>query len=297
MAKDHTLLDFQAAAADPIDAQWGTHLLDVDAYLARVGHPGPRSPSTAALFALHRAHKETVSFENVDVALGREVSLELPDVQRKLVTAGRGGYCFEHNLLFAGALERLGLSVTRLLARVRQGRSTVRYRAHTTLLVIADGELFLSDVGFGAEGLLEPLPLVDGATSTVGGFRWQVVREDDQWVLRTLRSDGWFDLYSFRLERHHSVDFDVSNYYTAHHPRSTFTGKLVAMRGDAESQQTLTNSTLRTRHADGRMDLAQLSGEEAVRALRETFAIRLEEPDALRLEQLLSTTFRSRQEA
>ncbi|QNP74064.1 arylamine N-acetyltransferase [Streptomyces roseirectus] len=292
MATDHTVL----TPAAPADPQWGGDLLDLDAYLARVGHAGPLTATRTTLDALHRAHRAAIAFENVDVALERGVSLELTDIQRKLVTGGRGGYCFEHNLLFAAALERLGLPVTRHLARVRQGRKTVRYRAHTTLLVEAGGETLLADVGFGAESPLAPLPLADGATHTEGGFAWRVVREDDQWVLQSLHDDGWFDLYAFRLERHHAVDFDVSNHYTAHHPRSTFTGKLVAMRGDAVSQQTLLNTELTTRHTDGAGERRELGAAGAVRALREIFGVRLTDTDARLLTQRLSTTFASPQE-
>ncbi|GAQ55034.1 arylamine N-acetyltransferase family protein [Streptomyces acidiscabies] len=286
MATDRTVL----TPSPPRDPQWGGHLLDLDAYLRRVGHPAtPTTPES-----LHRAHRAAIAFENVDVALERGISLELPDVQRKLVTEGRGGYCFEHNLLFAAVLEATGVPVTRLLARVRQGKNLIRYRAHTTLLVDIDGETHLADVGFGAEGLLTPLPFTDGATHAEGGFAWRLVREgDEDWVLQSLHADGWFDLYAFRLEHHHAVDFDVSNHYTATHPRSTFTGKLVAMRGDAHSRQTLMNSRLTTRYADGRTEERELTGAEVIRALRETFAIRLTDLDARLLTQRLSTTFTS----
>ncbi|MFJ4330588.1 MULTISPECIES: arylamine N-acetyltransferase [unclassified Streptomyces] len=297
MAKDDTVLISEPPAAHPDESPWGGHLLDLDAYLERTGYTGPRAATLACLRSVARAHLAAIPFENVDVALGRDVSLDLADIQHKLVRSGRGGYCFEHNLLFAAVLERFGLPVTRLLARVRQGRPTVRYRAHTTLLVEAEGRTYLTDVGFGAEGPLAPLPLAHCATVTVGGFRWRLVREGDQWVLQSLHDDGWFDLYSFRLERHHSVDFDVSNFYTAHHPRSTFTGKLVAMRGDEAVQRTLTNGSLHLRHADGRTELVHLSADEAIEALRETFAVRLGDSDARSLKERLSTSFSSVQEA
>ncbi|WP_416972941.1 arylamine N-acetyltransferase family protein [Streptomyces sp. 4F14] len=288
MATDRTAL----TPSPPRDPQWGGHLLDLDAYLARIGHPTtPVTPES-----LHRAHKAAIAFENVDVALERGISLGLPHIQRKLVASGRGGYCFEHNLLLAAALEATGVPVTRLLARVRQGKKLIRYRAHTTLLVDIDGETHLADVGFGAESLLAPLPLVDGATHTEGGFTWRLVREGEDWVLQALHDDGWFDLYAFRPELHHAVDFDVSNHYTATHPRSTFTGKLVAMRGDGHSQQTLVNSRLTTRYADGPTEQADLSGDEVIRALRETFAIRLADSDARLLTRRLSTTFARPQE-
>ena len=65
------------------------------------------------------AHTTTIPFENLDIVLGREVWIDLPGMQEKLLCQRRGGYCFEHNLLFAALLERLGFPVIRLAGRVR----------------------------------------------------------------------------------------------------------------------------------------------------------------------------------
>ena len=92
---------------------WGVDRLDLDAYLARIG-ARPGDP----LAAIHRAHLAAIPFENLDVQLGVGVSVDLPDVQRKLVDARRGGYCYEHGILLAAALERLGHTVERRLARI-----------------------------------------------------------------------------------------------------------------------------------------------------------------------------------
>jgi N-hydroxyarylamine O-acetyltransferase len=297
MATDDIAHTSPSDAAERRDPQWGGHLLDPGAYLRRIGYEGPGGASLDSLTALHRAHKAAIAFENIDVALERGISLELDHIQAKLVQAGRGGYCFEHNMLFAAALEHFGFTVTRQLARVRLGRPTIRYRAHTALVVESGGELLLADVGFGSEGLIDPIPLVDGAIAKDGGFSWRVAREGDQWVLQSLHDDDWFDLYSFRMEQHFAVDFDVSNHYTAHHPRSTFTGKLVAMRGDGSVQQTLTDTELVTRHAGGGTELSSLTGDEVIETLREIFAIRLSETDALLLRRHLTSTLSPRQEA
>jgi N-hydroxyarylamine O-acetyltransferase len=102
-----------------------------------------------------------------------------------------------------------------------------------------------------------------------------VAAEDDQWVLQSLHGDGWFDLYSFREERHFPVDFEVSNYYTAHSPRSTFTGPLIAMRGTEHARHMLRGRQLTTSFPDGRSEHAELAGEEMTSTLRNLFGIRL----------------------
>ena len=74
-------------------------MLDLDAYLARIGLRG--RPDMAEL---HRAHVTSIPFENLDPHRGMPVSLAPEDLERKLVHERRGGYCFEQNLLLkAGA--------------------------------------------------------------------------------------------------------------------------------------------------------------------------------------------------
>ena len=76
----------------------------IDRYLARVGLDG----SDTSLETLCRAHVQTIPYENLDVRLGREIRLDVDSLVAKLVDGGRGGYCYEHNTLFAAVLEELG---------------------------------------------------------------------------------------------------------------------------------------------------------------------------------------------
>ena len=69
------------------------------------------------LTALHSAHVTAVPFENLDILLGRGISLELPALETKIVTGRRGGYCFEQNTLFLAVLERLAFRVVPLAAQ------------------------------------------------------------------------------------------------------------------------------------------------------------------------------------
>lgn len=41
--------------------------------------------------------------QNLDVLLGRGISVALDRVQTKLLTSRRGGYCHEHGVLFAAS--------------------------------------------------------------------------------------------------------------------------------------------------------------------------------------------------
>ena len=202
--------------------------LDLDAYLERIGYRGPVEPTRGVLDDLHLGHVTRIPFENLDILLGRPIRLDLESLQRKLVQGRRGGYCFEHNTLFAGALEAIGFGVTRLAARVRFGTRGVTARTHMTLRVEADGEGWLTDVGFGAGSILRPMPIEPGQEVDQFGWRFRLVDEDGTRVLRSRRPSGWADLYAFTFEPQHAVDYELANHYTSTHPSSPFTRTLTA---------------------------------------------------------------------
>ncbi len=97
---------------------------DLDAYCARIGWtgctvgPGLWTGTSTMLAALMLAHMAAIPFENLDVLLGRGVRVDLDSVFAKLVTARRGGYCFEHGTLFQAALRALGIEAVAHAARV-----------------------------------------------------------------------------------------------------------------------------------------------------------------------------------
>ena len=133
--------------------------VDLDAYFRRVGYDGPQTATLATLRALHRLQPQAIAFENLDPLLRRPVRLDPASLQAKIVDGGRGGYCFEQNLLFAHVLRALGFRVQELTARVRwsvpPGVHTPR--VHALLLVEAEDATYLADVGFG--GSSEPASL------------------------------------------------------------------------------------------------------------------------------------------
>ena len=148
-------------------------MLDLDAYLERIGLDG--HPSIAQL---HRAHLTSIPFENLDPYQGLAVSLEVEDLERKLVTERRGGYCFEQNLLLKAALEALGAEVDMFLARMRLGATpgVVRPRSHLLLRVRDNGASWHADVGFPPRQVLKPIPSGPGAPREPSGWSFRVVK-------------------------------------------------------------------------------------------------------------------------
>src|ERR1700679_4247480 len=117
-------------------------MFELRAYLERIGlagvaatHGGPPVADVATLRALHRAHVISIPFENLDPLRGVPASVDLGDLQRKLVDERRGGFCFEHNSLLAAALVVLGFDVEPMLGRVGFRESSARARSHMLLRV------------------------------------------------------------------------------------------------------------------------------------------------------------------
>jgi N-hydroxyarylamine O-acetyltransferase len=201
-------------------------MLDFDAYLHRIGLSPADSPTWQTI---HRAHATTIPFENLDSHRGIPISLEQTDLEQKLVSNRRGGYCFEHNLLLASALEHIGLRVEPMLARVGGGAPQTRPLGHLVLRV-TDGEgcQWHADVGFGLGTLLDPIPWGPSGVHEQSGWSFRVVAESDELVLRTLKPEGWSDVYGFVPKPAPRIDIEVSNWWMCTNPASPFVFGLIA---------------------------------------------------------------------
>jgi N-hydroxyarylamine O-acetyltransferase len=247
----------------------------LDDYCARVGYRGPRTPSAEVLRDLHLAHATHIPFENLDIHLGRPIRLDLDHLQEKLVRSGRGGYCFEHNTLFAAVLEACGFPVVRLAARVRAGATRVLPRTHMLLDVTADGSSFLCDVGFGADGPLLPIPLAAGTEVAVFGRGYRLAREGHLLVLQCASAGTWMDLYTFTREPQYPVDFEMANHYVSTYPESRFVLTITAQLRTPTEQFVLRGREL-TIERDGTLQTRSIDDSRTLGiVLTETFGLAL----------------------
>jgi N-hydroxyarylamine O-acetyltransferase len=217
-------------------------MLAFGAYLRRIGLDPADEPTWQAV---HRAHATTIPFENLDSHRGIPVSLEQADLERKLVSSRRGGYCFEHNLLLASALEHMGLKAEPMLARVRLGGASRETRpAGHLVLRVTDGygRQWHADVGFGLGTLLDPIPFGPAGVHEQSGWSFQVVQDGDELALQTLGPDGSTDVYSFPPRPAFRIDIEVSNWWTCTNPASPFvSGLIVSVNHDDGRREALTD--------------------------------------------------------
>lgn len=263
-------------------------LIDLDAYFRRIRYAGPAVPTLETLRTLHLLHPQAIAFENLDPLLGRPVSLAPCSLERKLVGGRRGGYCFEHNMLFREVLRALGFEVTSLLARTlwQQPADKVTARGHMTLHVTIDGQAYLADVGFGGQTLTGPLSLEPDRVQATPHGPFRLLTQGPGFVVQSRVGKRWESLYRFDLEAPSELDYEMANYYLSTHPASPFTNVLMVARPLGAVRYALHDNQLALHHPDGKTERRRLaSAEELRRTLATTFA--LEPPDGPALAALL----------
>lgn len=252
--------------------------LDLDAYRARIGDAGPRTPTLATLERIHAHHAMTLAFENLDPLLGHAPALDLASLQAKLVRQRRGGYCFEQNTLLAGALTALGYHVTPLAARSRwmtPPDAPESARSHMLLRVdLPDEGSFFVDAGFGGLVMGAPLRFVRDIEQRTPYGTFRVTGTDQLLTLQTKLPSGWQDVYRFTTEPQLPIDYAVANWYTATHPDSLLRTNLLVQRLTSTARLTLFNFRLTTRdHAGHAVERTLRDAHELGEVLETVFDI------------------------
>lgn len=251
--------------------------VDLDAYLARIGHSGSRAPTLETLHAITAAHVKAIPFENLSILQGQPIDLSVEALFTKLVHARRGGYCFEQNGLLLHVLERLGFQVAPLSARVRlqRPRDFIPPRTHVFLRVELDGESWLTDVGVGGVSLTSAIRLNTDAEQATPHETRRIVREGGRLFHQIRFGYAWEDVCEFTLEEMPPIDRELGNWYTSAHPGSHFKNRLIVARAAPDGARlTLLNDELKTRHRDGRVELRKVgSPAELLEVLERTFGL------------------------
>lgn len=248
-------------------------MLDVNAYLDRIGYQGSTAPELETLRAIHRAHLSTVPFENLDIARGRKIVLDQDILIRKIVESRRGGFCYELNGAFAALLRSLGFQVTLLSARVgRDAGSEGPEFDHLCLRVDLE-EPWLADVGFG-DSFLAPLRLItDVEQADPAGIFW-IVQRGDRLQLEKRESGGsWERQYSFTQQPRRLEEFTDMCRYHQTSPESHFTRKSICTKAADDGRITLADMKLIVSNKGVRTETLLASEQERNEALKKYFGV------------------------
>jgi N-hydroxyarylamine O-acetyltransferase len=273
--------------------------VDVEAYFQRIGYAGPAATTLETLADIHLRHPQIIPFENLDALLKRPILLSAQALERKILFGGRGGWCFEQNLLFGNVLQSIGFRVTGLAARVlwNAPESVVRARSHMLLRIEGpenrdlDGGPYIADVGFGGLTLTGPLRLIPEVEQATPHEAFRLLETEGTFVLQALIRDAWKSLYSFDLQPQLLPDYEVGNWHLANHPDSPFVNNLMAARVTLDRRYGLFNNKLSIHVLGGESQQTTLGTAEELRGtLEHLFGIEL--PDDPGMEALLTRLVR-----
>lgn len=195
----------------------------LEGYFKRIGYQGARRATLETLNHLHQAHTQAIAFENLDVLLGRTIKTDDDSVYGKLVSAGRGGWCFEQNGLFRRVLHELGFHVTNLSGRVLLADpAQLPARTHRITLVTFGNESWLADVGFGGKTLPSPIRLRCGEVLETLYGRYSLEHHEGTWLLKYQDGEKTLKMYCFTLEPQFDSDYEMGNHYVSTWPASHF---------------------------------------------------------------------------
>lgn len=253
--------------------------IDIDAYLARIDYDGPRTPTLQTLCSLHERHPAVIVFEAIDVLLDRGVDLTPAVVDAKLIAAGRGGYCFEHNGLFKRALTALGFEVETFTARVvwmRTAEAPPTSFSHMALRVTIDGQPWLADVGFGGCVPTSPLRFDTDEPQNTVHETFRLVTKGTNKLLQAQIDERWEPVYELSTEPRVDADIEQANWFTSTHPGSKFRQSLIVARSTPEARYALLNNRFTVRRPGGGMERRTLNADEIEQVLAKTFGLPVE---------------------
>ena len=219
--------------------------MNLEAFLQRIHFAGDRTPGPSSLAALQLSFLLSVPFENYDIHWGRPLSLELDDLEDKIVRRRRGGVCYESNVLFRAALEQLGYEVRYLDARMGMSNDVGFGPAcdHMVLLVSLDRE-YLVDVGNG-QSCRVPLPLDADRLHESEGINYRLSWQDGMRALMTRRGEGnWEARFLFSNGQRELPEFYPMLEHVQTSPESHFTQHRLATRALVNGRVTLRDGKL-----------------------------------------------------
>ena len=228
---------------------------------------------------LQQSHIEHIPFENLDVVVGRKINLAYKHLFQKIVSSGRGGYCFELNMLYGSLLKSLGFLIKPVLGRVwlRNPEQTPP-RNHLSFLVKLKKETFVTDVGFG--GLTTRIPLNINEQSAVNdsdGLVRILPFDNKQYMIQRKVGNEWANQYSFENVEISEEDIQISNYYMSTNPNSHFFNDSFIGIFTKEGRIGLYNNQMSTRNGIEVVDKKHIPyGSEWVDTVKRYFGLALD---------------------
>ena len=251
----------------------------LDAYCQRIGYDRRRVADVARLQAIHALHCAAFPFENIDVQLGLQPSLDPEAIFAKLVTSRRGGWCYEINGLLGRALAAFGFHVERVCAGVVRDPTGIAQAGSHLALIVGLQETWLVDAGFGS-WIGSPLPLQTGTWPQVPGPVALERPNAGTWRLSVALANRTM-AYEFAESPADEALMAELCVWQASDPASVFVQNLVVQRRAAGHDLALRGRELAQNSGEHTQQRVLASADDLVATLREQFDLNVPQVAAL----------------
>ncbi|HLR53509.1 MAG TPA: arylamine N-acetyltransferase [Pseudogracilibacillus sp.] len=116
-------------------------------------------------------------FENVDIMINGKTLLEYDALYHKMIHNKRGGLCYELNPLLFYTLQELGFDVQMIHATIMVAHNPLE-DTHISTILKHENQLYLVEVGFGANQPLQPVPFTGEFVYAPSGS-YRIIRDAD----------------------------------------------------------------------------------------------------------------------
>jgi N-hydroxyarylamine O-acetyltransferase len=245
----------------------------LDDYLKRIGFSGKPTVDINCLMALMRCQLFSIPFENIDVQINRQVSLQPEDIVNKIIYSNRGGYCYEVNGIFCMALSAIGFNYTLCGARP-MFYPTLRPKTHVVIVVEIGDEQYLCDLGFGSYGIRSPLSLKELDKTIQQDYDEFILSKIDKntFLVQAKVEHEWKNQFCFDLYPLQWIDMTLPNYFNSTHPDTIFVQKLLAIKYNPEGRSILVGNQLK-RYQKNNVEIQEISKDKIYDFLKVEFGI------------------------
>ncbi|WP_175615785.1 arylamine N-acetyltransferase family protein [Piscibacillus halophilus] len=196
-------------------------------------------PRLMTCFAKH------VPFENIDIIQQLDQTINFHNITDKITKRRRGGLCYELNPMFYYVLREIGFRVWMVSATGKDVEPALE-GTHIAIILQADEEKYLIDVGYGSHHSLSPLPFSGEVIHSITGD-YRITRDEGQkgkYYFEKYQKGELKESYYFLEE---AIDEAYLNYVKEiirAHSLSPFNKTPLITKLTNDGYMTLTNSSL-----------------------------------------------------
>ncbi|WP_010173462.1 arylamine N-acetyltransferase family protein [Bacillus coahuilensis] len=246
-------------------------------YLTYIGITDYRNLSQHELLSsIHQQHLYHIPFENLDIHVGKKLSMNPEEVIHKILGNHRGGLCFEVNSLLYSVLKELFYDVHYISARFwnEDKQSWNRDCSHLALMVNIEDHQYLVDVGVGG-GFLTPLLIQDRCIHLDhhGEFKVEKTASENEFIIVKRVEEQWERLFKISTTPRALHEFEEMCEITQTDRDSIFTQKKLCSLMNDQGRVSLTDQYIKKTSGGEVVKKDITSQSEWILALKEHFTI------------------------